>query len=143
MFDKSDLRITAKLWSPPPGAIVPRQAGGRQWPPVGKLSRAIVTLRVKKVKQADRTTLVRVLSNVAVFLRDVEISQLVELNDLVAHAQSLIGIAHVGKSLAVGGLLLLLCLRDGGTAASNLALVAIENRQRNASVEAGSVDPVD
>src|ERR1039457_2649182 len=123
--------------------LLQRQQVGSQSLPVGKLSSSIAALSVQKIEQANRAALIRIFTDVAVLLRNLEVPRAIELNHAVVHPQPFIGVAHIGHYLAAGGFFLLLRLRDGEACACDFALIAVEDRQRDASIEGGSVDAID
>src|SRR5208282_3329078 len=110
---------------------------------VGKLSSSIAALSVQKVEQACSATPVRIFADVAVLLRNFEVAGAIELDHAVVLPQPFIGIVHIRHHLSARGFFLFLRLWDGKACARNLALVAIENRKRNAAVECRGVDAVD
>src|ERR1700676_2526549 len=75
---------------------------------VGELRRAITAFGVQKIKQAGRSTFVGVFSDVAVLLRNVEVTRAVQDDNLVVHAQTFVSVDDIGQHLITGGFLQLL-----------------------------------
>src|SRR5450631_3683216 len=110
---------------------------------VGELRCAVAALGIEKVEQARGPTLVGVLADVPVLLRNVEIARAKERNHLVVRPQTLIGVTYIGEGLTVCRFLLFSRLGNGEARLGDFALVAVKDRQRNAPVERSRIDCVD
>jgi hypothetical protein len=107
------------------------------------LGSSVAALRIQKVEQVHRATLVCVFTDVAVLLGYFEVARAIELDHMVVHPKSFEGIVYICQYLTVRGFLLLLRLGDGEAGASDFTLIAIEDGKRDASVEVGRVDAID
>ena len=76
---------------------------------IRKLRGMVAALGVKTIQQTDRTSLVGVLTDVAIFLHAIEIPRALELQNTVTCLQALVGIATVREDLIVRHPLLCSC----------------------------------
>ncbi len=111
---------------------------------MGKLIGAIGALGVEIIKQAGGATLISVLADVAGLSCLVNVAALIKLHDLLAGAQRLISVEHIGENLLRGFTGELLGLRDDETRARDFTLVAVEDgeldvEEKRAGVGGGDV----
>src|ERR1035438_6969551 len=90
---------------------------------VSKLRCTIATLCIQEIEEADGTPLVRVFADVAIFLRPLEISRTVELQNVIIRLEVFISVPHVRHDLTVGRLFLILRLRNGELRPGDFSLI--------------------
>jgi hypothetical protein len=91
---------------------------------LGQLRGAIASFGIEKIEQARGAATVRVLADVAVLLRHVEVAGSKVPGHPVAGLKRLVRIANAGQNLPPRRSLLLIRLSDGVARARDLALVA-------------------
>src|SRR5271157_2353181 len=110
---------------------------------VGQLGGAISPLGVQEIEKRQGATPVCVFADIAAPLSHIEIGGFQELGYLRALLQAFVCVFHVRQHLPVGRFPLFLGLPNGDACLRNVALVPVENRQRNTERPAGGTDAID